>query len=66
MPPEGLPREMASGKYDGIDVTDSWTEVTFTENRLVQLSFMVKKAQWQNQLGLRQQKLAKCLILNWD
>lgn len=40
MPPEGLPREMASGKYDGfdvgvIDVTESWTEVTLTENRLV-------------------------------
>lgn len=38
--PEGLPREMALGKYDGfdvavIDVTKSWTEVTLTENRLV-------------------------------
>lgn len=38
--PEDLPREMALGKYDGfdmgvIDVTESWTEVTLTENRLV-------------------------------
>lgn len=38
--PEGLPREMALGKCDGfdvgvIDVTESWTEVTLTENRLV-------------------------------